>query len=369
MQKKLRNNLNEGTRDIGNAERFYKTKNWKKVQIAYSLLSRENPFNGKFWARLGEAQYHLREYNASIESFKRQAETGFELGNCILNIARSYSALNQPKQAVKWLKKLIPLKNWNKLYNIADKKNSDFDNIKNYPPFATLMPPKRNPNMSRVDGWRTDLSFLAQHLAADHYNLFAKLSKKKLDAAIKSIHDRIPKLPDHEIIVEMMKIVASVGDGHTRLFPPDSGKHRFHSIPAMFYEFKEGLYIRAAPIEYKDAVGKRVLKIGNTPTNEAKMRIKKVVSADNEITYRWRGPSYLTITEILHNLGMTNDLRKTELLLQDQKGRKSAFTFKAKPLNLKKIEAKVEDKDWVSMRKELANLRPLAQRCEQLLLV
>ena len=48
---------------------------------------------------------------------------------------------------------------------------------------------------------------------------------------------------------------------------------------------------------------------------------------------------------------MTDDLDKIDLLLQDQKGRKSAFTFKAKPLNLKRIEDKVEDKEWVAIQR------------------
>ena len=183
------------------------------------------------------------------------------------------------------------------MYHTAQKKKSGFDNIKNHLALAKLMPPKPNPNMSHADGWRTDLNFLAEHLAADHYSPYAKLNKNELDATIESLHDRIPKPSDHEVIVEMMKIVASVGDGHTRLFPPDSGKFRFHAIPVMFYEFNEGLYIRAAPIEHKGAVGKRVLKIGNSTVNEARERIKKVVSADNEMTYKWRGPAYLTITE------------------------------------------------------------------------
>lgn len=48
-------------------------------------------------------------------------------------------------------------------------------------------------------------------------NLFHTITPAEVDAAIQRLRERIPKLARHEIIVEMARIVAMVGDGHTNI--------------------------------------------------------------------------------------------------------------------------------------------------------
>ena len=67
--------------------------------------------------------------------------------------------------------------------------------------------------------WQADVRFLGEELPRRHRNAFHRLEREKFEAAVKSLHDRVPSMSDDEILVGMMKVVAMVKDGHTSLFP------------------------------------------------------------------------------------------------------------------------------------------------------
>lgn len=72
---------------------------------------------------------------------------------------------------------------------------------------------------SEAAKWRKDLRFIAQEMPKKHKNLFHTMTREQFDSAVKRLDERIPTLARHQIIVEMMRIVAMVGDGdgHTSL--------------------------------------------------------------------------------------------------------------------------------------------------------
>jgi len=345
--------------DIDQAERYFAQQDWANARRAYQVIVGSNPYNGKYWARLGEACYNLKDYEAATQAFKKQLETGYELGLAIFAIARDYALLNEPKEAVTWLRKLIPLRYGSEMRTLLKFRRADFKNIENDPDFVKLLPPQPVPGASRVEGWRLDLELLAEHLVTEHYDVFNKVPQAEFEASVRALNDRIPELPDHQVIAEMMKIVAAVGDGHTSLTPPDKGRYAFHQIPAMFYLFKEGLCVRAAEARYKAAVGKRIIRLGSRSAQEAYDLAKTISPADNDITYRRTVPLYLTITEVLYNLGLTDDLERVNLVLEDDGGRPFEFTFEAGSLDLSKKRDKIEDEGWVSARDEASLPTPL----------
>src|SRR5215472_143347 len=111
--------------------------------------------------------------------------------------------------------------------------------------------------------WREDLHYMAEEMVKRHKNLFHTVTREQFERATKDLYERIPQLARHQIIVEMARIVAMIGDGHTNIYPTRDPKIGFHTLPVKFYIFKDGLFIRAAKREQADLVGARVLKIGN----------------------------------------------------------------------------------------------------------
>ena len=72
-------------------------------------------------------------------------------------------------------------------------------------------------SQTRDDRWRQDLQYLAAALPKTHPNLFAQMTQADFSQAIAQLNDAIPSKADYEIIVEMARIVALAGDGHTSL--------------------------------------------------------------------------------------------------------------------------------------------------------
>jgi hypothetical protein len=179
--------------------------------------------------------------------------------------------------------------------------------------------------------WREDLRFIAQEMPRAHKNLFHTMTPEQLESAVKRLDERIPFLARHQIIVEMARIVAMVGDGHTsiRNFLYDS-KVGFRYYPIALYLFKDGLFIYAGAPQYSNAVGGKVVKIGNASAEEAINAVKDLVFRDNEMTIKERVPLLLTTPEILHAALLISDMEKARFVIE-REGKQE--TIELKPVN------------------------------------
>ena len=109
-----------------------------------------------------------------------------------------------------------------------------------------------------ASAWREDLHFMASEMERTHKSLYHAISREQFASAVAALDERIPELERHEVIVELAKIVASVGDGHTNIYPTRDAKIGFHTLPLAFTFFGDELYIRAAPESQRSLVGARV---------------------------------------------------------------------------------------------------------------
>ena len=164
--------------------------------------------------------------------------------------------------------------------------------------------------------WRTDLRTLADELPKVHRNPYHSISRDEWQTAVTRLNERIPHLKRHEVIVEISKLVAMIGDGHTcfQSFydPPIS----FRRYPVTYYSFSDGLYVRGADPRYRDAVGGRVLKIGHATAEEAMKAAAKVDGADNPMWSLLTAPWRLETAEVVAALGLTDDIEHTPLLVE-----------------------------------------------------
>ena len=106
-----------------------------------------------------------------------------------------------------------------------------------------------------AQAWREDLRFMAQAMGKTHKNLYHAVSREAFAAMVAALDAKIPTLARHEVIVEMAKIVAAVGDGHTNIYPTRDSKIGFHTLPVSFTFFDGDLYIRAAHESHRELAG------------------------------------------------------------------------------------------------------------------
>ncbi|MDQ4120349.1 MAG: S41 family peptidase [Acidobacteriota bacterium] len=210
--------------------------------------------------------------------------------------------------------------------------------------------------------WREDLRYMAEQMPIFHKNLFHTMSREQFDAAIKRLHERIPQLARHQIIVEMAKIVAMVDDGHTNIYPTRDPKIGFRALPVKLYLFKDGMFVRAAEREHAALVGARVTKIGNFSVEESIAKVQEMLGRDNEMGLRFFAPHLLIMPEVLHAFGIVGDMENVPLSIE-KGGKQEIVTLK--PAGLAEMlppdtdTTWINKPNWVDMRDGATNPQPL----------
>src|SRR4051812_34826657 len=69
-----------------------------------------------------------------------------------------------------------------------------------------------------AEEWQADLAYMAAEMERKHKNLYANISRAQFAEATQHLHARIPGLARHAIIVELARLAALIGDGHTNLY-------------------------------------------------------------------------------------------------------------------------------------------------------
>ncbi len=176
--------------------------------------------------------------------------------------------------------------------------------------------------------WREDLRFAAREMERAHKNLYHSISREQFAAMVNTLDAEIPSLARHRIIVEMAKIAAAVGDGHTNLAPTRDPKIGFHTLPIALYFFEDGLFIRAAHKSQASLVGARIVRIGNATVEDAYKAVRTMISRDNEQGVRYWAPQFLVMPEVLHALGLIDDIEVVPVTIE-RDGKREVVTLRA----------------------------------------
>lgn len=151
--------------------------------------------------------------------------------------------------------------------------------------------------------WQRDLEFVVQTVTTGHAEPFHATSEHRFRRSVSQLREAIPRLPRHAIILRMARLVASIGDGHTRLpWPWDPAELGFHSLPVRFEVFSDGVFVVAASAVYSDLVGARVLEVGRVSIDRALRSIAPIVSSDNRFGVDRIAKRLLAVPEVLDAL-------------------------------------------------------------------
>ena len=197
------------------------------------------------------------------------------------------------------------------------------------PTYVTAQQPTARPlrlDSAQVAAWRQDLQYMAEQMAQRHKNLYHSVSPAAFDSAVAALDRRIPSLARHRVIVEMARIVALVGDGHTNIAPTRDPKIGFRTLPIRLYFFKEGLFVRAADSAHAGLAGSRVVRIGRATPEQAYAKVRELVGRDNEMDARFFAPFLLSMPEVLQAVGVVDDLERVAFTLE-RAGRLSTVTL------------------------------------------
>src|SRR5687767_9391322 len=186
------------------------------------------------------------------------------------------------------------------------------------------------PSLSKAQ-WRDDIRYFARDVPKRHKNAFHATTRDAFDRDISALEAAIPSLHDHQIIVRLQQIAASVGDGHTRVQLPAY----FLRYPINVYWFGRELRVIAAAKQYESALGARVVKIGDFDINEVASRVSTCFpSAANENDWYVLNmvPGNMMRPEVLHALGIVPETSRAVFTFEDDAG--TATTLDITPVVL-----------------------------------
>jgi hypothetical protein len=112
-----------------------------------------------------------------------------------------------------------------------------------------------------IQSWREDLAHLTQQLRTRHANLFHTIKPVHFKKATTALYEAIPYLMPHQIAVEMSRIVAMIGDGHTSFRLNANPSLGFHPYPVRFYEFSDGIFVCETDEAHRHLLGKLCVRL------------------------------------------------------------------------------------------------------------
>lgn len=304
-------------------------KDWKEAALLWQRVIEANPVNGAFWNQLADALYQAKDYRKSIAAYEKTLElrNGFP-SNAAYNIACCYALLGEKERALEWLAKAFDIGFRNLEHAQTD---TDLDPLHNDPRFLKIVGMADVSKMSRDEGWRYDLALLEREVGRKGYTygITRPVSKEEFHTAVKNLSDQVPKLTDPQMVVAVMKLMRSLGDGHTGLLAPPRQPDYALALPLQFYLFKEGLFVIASDPKYKELLGAQVLSLGGHSVDQVMKSLDQVISRDNEIWPSQVGPYRMRNLVLLRGLGLVSDIRKIELRIRDAKGVDRSATVEA----------------------------------------
>lgn len=295
------------------AQRAYDNKNWTEAIIFYSEIVKKNPYKGAYFYKLANSYFNNKDYDKAINYFKKSCEIGFNYGLSIKKIAISYATLKDHKNALIWIRKGLDTP---KSLTITDVlSNSVFKEHRKTNEFKNSYSKK----VSRKEKWISDIQFLKDRFESKHYNIFDKISSKEWEIEFNALISSINVKNDYEILVDLMKITAKIGDGHTFIRPPFSGQLKLHIYPFKLFVFEEGIFVVQTSKDYDKVLGKQLTHINNIPIEEVVKKVSKTISVDNKIGLLERLDFNLMLSEVLEVLKITNSSQQTLFTFKDQK--------------------------------------------------
>lgn len=186
-----------------------------------------------------------------------------------------------------------------------------------------------DPQPMSPERWLADLEYLARELPARHVDPWHRIGAEQFQQAVAELRAKMPQLSNAQAAVELGRLVAMIGGGHTEISLTRSNPG-FRRYPIMLRQFGKELYVVAASAPHVRALGARVLSIGDTLTRQAYDTVTPLLGHDNDMEFKEAAPRYLVHAEILQSLDIVPDVDRADWVLRGTDG--EVFTLELEPV-------------------------------------
>jgi hypothetical protein len=298
-------------RTVARANSYWNRRAWPEAAAMWAEVVSANPVHGDHWDRLAHARFRVADYAGAIAAFERVLNLGVSAtrerivapGEILYRIACCHARLGNAECALTTLGEAIDNGYRSRLDLLAD---DHLASLRDDPRLLDLVGTGRATELSRDDGWRLDLQFLASEV---HRRVPARpdapTGKRPND--VDDVIEAIPKLTDAQLVLELTKIVAQLDDGHALVEVPQQNADLCRVLPAQFYLFAEGLFVTATTPRFATLLGARVDAVDGREIADVIGALDPLLSRDNELGAKELVVQTLRRLPVLHAMDLVND--------------------------------------------------------------
>jgi tetratricopeptide (TPR) repeat protein len=317
-------------RTLARAELATQSENWPLAASLWETLVDANPVNGTWWNHLATALHHLDQFESELAALHHVLELGdYYPSHPAYRIARCHACLGNTPAALASLEQAVN----SGLHDLDDAQDDDaFADLRDNPTFRQLTGiPEQD--LDRDSQWRADVRFTAREIKRRAFSPFGTLSEPGFDATIETIVDRIPLLSDHQVILELARLLRTLNDGHARIRPPDDRTDLQRALPLSLFLFEEGLFVIATTPDHEDLLGAQLLQIGSHDIDHVLDAFDPLVTRDNDNAQWFKAglPDWLIEASTLHALGLIDDPDQVPLTVRTLTGETHTITLAPDP--------------------------------------
>jgi tetratricopeptide (TPR) repeat protein len=279
------------------------------------------PYDGRNWFVYGRVKRKLGKFADAAAAYQKTIEL---LGPGVPNSAEYWKAVSllrdgRHEEALDTLGKLLDEDHYLHKPNLYD--DELLGDLKENSRFKKLTGKIDASKWSRNDGWRNDVDYLVSEVVRVNPDFHDRPLPELFRQRYKNLRERIPQMSDEQVYVGMSRMLASLNQGHTNLWPfRPARRMAFKTLPISLYIFPEGIFVVGADVAHQRLVGAQLLKIGDTPAMSALNMIRDIHPADSGMEILWWGPDLLTFAQELVGLGIAKDANKISIQIRTREG-------------------------------------------------
>ena len=196
--------------------------------------------------------------------------------------------------------------------------------------------------------WIQDLNQLERLIQEKHADPFWLSDQEKFSTQVYQSAKILsqPGIASEQGLVELMKVIASLRDGHSSIAGEDRYTY-FGYVPMSLEWFEEGFILNRVTREYEEVLGARLLSIEGMEIEEVLEKLRTVIPHANESRVLKFAPYYLHLPGLLYGLGISSSADVMKLKFENSAGK--SFELELKNLGadgeteMRSLEAQMPD--------------------------
>ena len=304
---------------------------WARAVPLYRRAVEQLPTAVDAWRGLALGHAYLGHDAEAIAPLERYLELGaFGPANLQARLASCYARAGDADAAFRWLDAALASRLENRAGLASD---PGLAGLKDDPRWSEVVGALPEREWSRDEGWRYDLDFLVREARRLHAGPTRPAFSERFAERAAALRASVPELSDEELVLETMRLVAVLNDGHSAIYGPDRDTPLAldgRALPLKLYWFPSGVYVVDGQGEAADLAGSRVLRFGDVDAAQVLERMAAYRGVDNAMTFRWMGPQfYLPRLAMLRAVGAASEGPEVALTLRTPEGEERSVTIEA----------------------------------------